>query len=121
LAALEKVFDEMEIMELEDCADYVRFQLGDGKDDKMWPFYYKEYSKDEKTIVHFFYSWHYNHSLTHIQGIFQSYLVTYTLATHITAISGILADMHANDKPIAALVLSIQAVHTVIISDCDNN
>jgi hypothetical protein len=84
LAALKNVLDEMEITELKDCADYIQFQLGDGKDDKMQPFYYKEYSEDKKPVVHFFYSQHYNHSSAHIQGIFQSYLVTYMLATHIT-------------------------------------
>jgi hypothetical protein len=55
LVALKKVVEEMDITELEDHAAFIQFQLSNGEDDKMWPFYYKEYSEGEKPMVCFFY------------------------------------------------------------------
>ena len=48
--------------------------------------------------------------LNGLQGIFQSTLIATVLGTHISSISAINPELRSSNKPIGALVLSIQAV-----------
>jgi hypothetical protein len=49
-------------------------------------------------------------SLSLVQGIFQSTLIATVLGTHISSISAINPELRSSNKPVGALVLSIQAV-----------
>jgi len=49
LTALEKLFDEMEIYDPEDRAEFVKWMLS--RNDKSCAFYYKQYEANKKPVV----------------------------------------------------------------------
>jgi hypothetical protein len=110
MKALEQLFDSLEYSAPEDRAEYVKFLLGDDEKDRLCPFYYKEYEEGKAPIVRPISPPKNSNLFYNIKGIFQSYLISQTLATHITSIAGIPPKFRHEDKPVAALVLTVQAV-----------
>ncbi|KAF8470971.1 hypothetical protein DFH94DRAFT_696791 [Russula ochroleuca] len=88
---------------LEERAMFVQFLLGDPDDisSKHCPFLWKSaYKASEDDEPNKF------------QGLFQGRLVTQTFLEHILATSAVDKQNQASERPVGALIISIQAVHT---------
>jgi hypothetical protein len=110
---LEKLFVEHGCKTPVQRAAFVKWMLDNNK--RARPFYYREY-KDRKVPIVCDTLLILLHSLWVLQGIFQSRILLMTLATHYTAIATISKDNCSTEKPVAALILSIQAVHHIVNS-----
>lgn len=76
-------------------------------------FYYKEFEEGKPPIVRPLFLNVLAIVDLEVQSAFQSYLVTATLATHFSAISGTPTDQRVTNWPVGALVLTLLAVSDV--------
>ncbi|KAF8488564.1 hypothetical protein F5888DRAFT_1910766 [Russula emetica] len=107
--ALVAEFERQHITTTEERANFVRYLLGDVDDisSKRRLFLWKSaYDRCEDSD---------SPDLNRLQGLFQGRLVAQTFLEHILATTGIDKESRVNERPIGALITSIQAVHRALL------
>ncbi|KAF8488759.1 hypothetical protein F5888DRAFT_1893246 [Russula emetica] len=107
--ALVAEFERQHITTTEERANFVRYLLGDVDDisSKRRLFLWKSaYDRCEDSD---------SPDLNRLQGLFQGRLVAQTFLEHILATTGIDKESRVNERPIGALITSIQAVHHALL------
>jgi hypothetical protein len=114
MAQLEKLFADLRYETAVQRAAFVKWMLGNNN--RASPFYYKIYKDGKVPIVRDTPLLILLHLWQILQGIFQSRIILVTLATHYTAIANLSLEHRAVEKPVGALILSIQAVGSIFNS-----
>ncbi|KAF8478815.1 hypothetical protein F5888DRAFT_1642543, partial [Russula emetica] len=107
--ALVAEFERQHITTTEERANFVRYLLGDVDDisSKRRLFLWKSaYDRCEDSD---------SPDLNRLQGLFQGRLVAQTFLEHILATTGIDKESRVNERPIGALITSIQAMRTPLL------
>ncbi|KAI0284154.1 hypothetical protein BC826DRAFT_973463 [Russula brevipes] len=121
--ALSMEFEHQGLSGVDEKAAFVQYLLGDTNDmsSKCRPFLWKTaYESDQDEDVRLEVLVHDNstfvlHLVRALQGIFQGRLVARTFLEHILATSSIEDSNRVLERPVGALIMSIQAVHRTLL------